>query len=188
MVSLLKCQIISEASLTSLHRVMCVLVAQLCPTLCNPMDCTLSDSSDYGISPGENPRVVTIPFSRESSWPWDQTGVSCVGRQILYHLSYQGSQHDNHSKLVLFFLTQPSKSLSVAQMVKNPPAMQETWVQFLGWEDPLEKGMATCSNILAWRISWTEESGRLQSMGLQRIGHDWATFTFTHILGGPDRQ
>ena len=66
-VSLLKCQIISEASLTGLHRVMCVLVAQLCPTLCDPMDCTLSDSSDYGISPGENPRVVTIPFSRESS-------------------------------------------------------------------------------------------------------------------------
>ena len=56
-VSLLKCQIISEASLTSLHRVMCVLVAQLCPTLCYPMDCTLSDSSDYGTSPGENPGI-----------------------------------------------------------------------------------------------------------------------------------
>ena len=65
MVSLLTCQIISEASLASLHRVMCVLVAQLCPTLCDPMDCTLSDSSDHGISPGENPGV-TIPFSKES--------------------------------------------------------------------------------------------------------------------------
>ena len=60
----------------------------------------------------------------------------------------------------------------VAQTVKNPPAMQETWVQFLGWEDPLEKGMATHSSILAWRIPWTEEPGGLQSMGPQRVGHD----------------
>ena len=57
-------------------------------------------------------------------------------------------------------------------MVKNPPAMQETWGQSLGQEDPLEKGMATRSNILAWRIPWTEEPGRLQSMELQRIGHN----------------
>ena len=49
----------------------------------------------------------------------------------------------------------------VAQLVKNPPAMRETWVQFLGWEDPLEKGMATHSSILAWRITWTEEPGGL---------------------------
>ena len=55
----------------------------------------------------------------------------------------------------------------VAQLVKNPPAMQETWVRSLGREDPLEKEMATHSSILAWRISWTEESGRLQSMGSQ---------------------
>ena len=53
----------------------------------------------------------------------------------------------------------------VAQTVKNLPAMQETWVQFLGWEDPLEKGMATHSSILAWRIPWTEELGGLQSLG-----------------------
>ena len=57
-------------------------------------------------------------------------------------------------------------------MVKNPPAMQETWVQSLGEEDPLEKGMATHSSILAWRILRTEEPGRLQSMGLQRIEHN----------------
>ena len=56
-------------------------------------------------------------------------------------------------------------SLTVAQMVKNLPATQETWVQSLGWEDPLEKGMATHSSILAWRIPWTEEPGGLQSMG-----------------------
>ena len=55
-------------------------------------------------------------------------------------------------------------------MVKNLPAM-ETRVQFLDWEDPLEKGMATYSSILAWRILWTEEPGRLQDMGLQRVRH-----------------
>ena len=57
----------------------------------------------------------------------------------------------------------------VAQLVKNPPAMQETWVQSLGWEDPLEKGTATHSSILAWRIPWTEEPGGLQSMESQRV-------------------
>ena len=57
-------------------------------------------------------------------------------------------------------------------MVKNMPAMQETWVQSLGWEDPLEKGLATHSSILAWRIPWTEESGGLQCMGSQRVRHD----------------
>ena len=60
----------------------------------------------------------------------------------------------------------------VVQLVKNLPAVQETWVLSLGWEDPLEKEMATYSSILAWRISWTEELGGLQSMGLQRVGHD----------------
>ena len=63
----------------------------------------------------------------------------------------------------------------MAQTVKNLPAMEETWFWFLGWEDPLEEGMATHSSILAWRIPWTEEPGRLQSMGSQRIRHDWAT-------------
>ena len=61
----------------------------------------------------------------------------------------------------------------VAQMVKNLPAMQETPVQSLGQEDPLEKGMATHSRILAWRIPWTEDPGRLQSMGSQRVRHNW---------------
>ena len=60
----------------------------------------------------------------------------------------------------------------VAQMVKNLPAMQETWVQFLGRDDPLEKGMATYASILAWRIPWTKEPDRLQSMGSRRVGYD----------------
>ena len=57
-------------------------------------------------------------------------------------------------------------------MIKDPPAMREAWVRFLGWEDPLEKGMATHSSILAWRIPRTEEPDELQSIGSQKIGHD----------------
>ena len=60
----------------------------------------------------------------------------------------------------------------VAQKVKNLLAMQETWIQSLGWEDLLEEGMATYSSVLAWRILWTEEPGRQQSTGSQRVRHD----------------
>ena len=60
----------------------------------------------------------------------------------------------------------------MAQRLKRLPTMRETWVQSLGQEDPLEKEMATHSSILAWRIPWMEELGGLQSMGLQRVGHD----------------
>ena len=59
----------------------------------------------------------------------------------------------------------------MAQMIKNPSTMQETWLRFLGWEDLLEKGMAIHSSLLAWRIPWTEEPGELQFMGSQRVGH-----------------
>ena len=59
-----------------------------------------------------------------------------------------------------------------SSVVKNLPAMQETRVRSLGWEGPLEEGMATHSSMLAWRIPWTEESGGLQSIGLHSIGHD----------------
>ena len=63
----------------------------------------------------------------------------------------------------------------VAPTLKHLTAMQETWVRFLGREDPLEKEMATHSSTLAWKIPWTEEPGRLQSMGSKRVGHNWAT-------------
>ena len=66
-------------------------------------------------------------------------------------------------------------STLVAQMIEHLPTMRETQVQSLGWEDPLRKEMATHSSTLAWKIPWTEKPGRLQSMGSQRIGHDWAT-------------
>ena len=88
---------------------------------------------------------------------------------------------------VLFII--PWNTSLVAQMVKSLPAMQETLLQSLGREDSLEKEMATYSRILAWEIPWTEEPGGLQSMGSQRIGHDWMTNTFTfkeHLQRGTD--
>ena len=73
----------------------------------------------------------------------------------------------------------------VAQWLKNLPETQETWVQSLGWKDPLEKEMATHSSILAWRISWAEEPGRLQFMGSQRVRHDWVSIYFTPVIPSP---
>ena len=75
----------------------------------------------------------------------------------------------------------PLRATLEAQMVKSLLAMQETQVQSLGQEDPLEKGMATQSCILAWRIPWTEEPGRQQSMGSQRVGPDWSTNTHASL-------
>ena len=80
----------------------------------------------------------------------------------------------NHSsaKTHAFAAAKAAKKLAYFrkdQMVKNPPAMQENWVQSLGQEDLLEKGMTTHSSMLAWRMPWTEEPGRLQSKGLQRV-------------------
>ena len=71
------------------------------------------------------------------------------------------------SCLCIWILT-PCWASLVAQMVKNPPAMQETWVQSPGWEDALEEEMATHASILAWRIPWTKQTGRLHSMGSQK--------------------
>ena len=82
-----------------------------------------------------------------------------------------------------YLLKEKKLSSLIAQMVKKSPAMQETWVWSLGWEDPLEKEMATHYTILAWIIPWTEEPGRLKSRGLQRIRHDWVTFTLRKKIG-----
>ena len=76
------------------------------------------------------------------------------------------------SCFVFLGLTAYLSYLLMVQTVKNLPAMRETWVRSLGWEDPLEKEMTTHSSILAWRIPWAEEPGRLQSMGSQRAGHN----------------
>ena len=70
----------------------------------------------------------------------------------------------------------------VTQMVKSPPAMQETQVQSLVWEGPLEKEMATHSSVLAWKIPWTEEPGELKSVGSKRLGHDSAASNRLFLL------
>ena len=70
----------------------------------------------------------------------------------------------------------------MAQMVKHLPAMRETWVQSLGREDPLEKEMATHTSTLAWKIPWMDESGRLQSLGSQRVRHDCALHLFIAFI------
>ena len=101
------------------------------------------------------------PIWLKSTWKDAQPLVIWPKLQIRYHF------------------TLVSGASLVAQTVKNPPAVRETWVWSLDWDNPLEKATATHSSILAWRIPWTEESSGLQSMGLQRVGHDWETHFHT---------
>ena len=84
----------------------------------------------------------------------------------------------NQKKVLMWYKYQTIWNLCLIVTVLNLPAVQEIRVWSLGWEDPLEKEIATHSSILAWKISWTEEPGGLQSMGSQRVGHDWATNTY----------
>ena len=135
--------------------------------------------------------VVTIHGSRKESdmtWQLNNNKPNCEHLQTTFLKvlsSLRGYVLKNHSILIIlkysFYLEGQIKCINfslkygaslVAQPVKNLPAMQETWVLFLGKEDPLEQGMATHSSILAWRIPGTEEPGGLQSMGSQRVGQD----------------
>ena len=98
----------------------------------------------------------------------------------------ENTSNRSGGKLIAMIYQVPRASL-VAQLVRNLPAVQETQVWSLGREDPLEKGVATHSDTLAWRIPWTEEPGGLQSMGSQRVGHNCATnfcfqFSSVHLL------
>ena len=98
---------------------------QSCHTLCNPIDCSPPGSSLYGIFQARTLKWVAISSSKGPSRPRNHTRVSFISASL------------------------------IAQLVKNLPAVQKTPVQFLGWEDPLEKGKATYSSLLAWRIPWT---------------------------------
>ena len=112
--------------------------------------------------PSENNQLVSeemVPLVSSTAQPPAVDGQS---------LQENNAQLQTTSSSLLFF---QGASL-VAQMEKNLPAVQETWAQSLGWGDLLEKEMATHSSILAWGIPCTEESGGLQSMGLERVGHD----------------
>ena len=108
-----------------------------------------------------------------------QLNFKCKSQEIFsFEFNWYWILYDSIGK----FLFKPFLGEAIlAQMVKNPPAVQETWVWSLGWEDHLEKEMAIHSSILAWIVPWTEEPGRLQSMGLQIVGCDWVTHTFTFI-------
>ena len=96
-------------------------------------------------------------------------------------LYYVPSVHISVYMPIKYILITVSWSSLVAQIIKTLPSMQETQVQSLGQRDPLENGMATHSSTFAWRISWTEKPGGLQSMGLQRVGHDWASNTLIYF-------
>ena len=118
------------------------------------MDCCLPGSSSHGILQARIPEWVAISFARWSSQPRDQIQVSCVAGGLLHHQIHQGR---TQATILAIFTVQ------LAQLVKNPPAMQETLARSLGWEDALEKGKATHSSVLAWRIPWTVSSMGSQS-------------------------
>ena len=139
------------------------------------MDCNPPGSSVYAILQARILEWVAIFSSWGSSRPRGQTHipcVSCIGKWILYHFP-GGSACKEFAHTAgdlglipglgrsagegIGYPLQYSWASLVAQLVKNPPVMRETWVQSLGWEDPLEKGTATHSSILAWRIPWAEE-------------------------------
>ena len=105
------------------------------------------------------------------SWTWLSDWIELNSVVPLVQITIQGSLFI----LLLDILNYLMDNFLVAQMVKRLPAMRETWVQSLGQEDSLEKEMAIYSSSLAQKILWTEEPCRLQSMGSQRVGHDWAT-------------
>ena len=118
-----------------------------------------------------------FPLSLSSGW------LLSPGKYLpnyRYHYPKSASFSPQHLSLTYSMFTSLSLDKPgiwgslVAQLVKNPPATRETWVQSLGWEDPLEEGMATHCSILAWRITWT-----VRSMESQKVGHNKATFTFT---------
>ena len=116
---------------------------------------------------------------KESNWPgW-------------YHFRYKG----DFCTYIIYYsnlIVPQTRASFIAQWVKNLPALQETWVWFLGQEDPPEKEMTIHSSILAWKISWTEEPGRLQSLGSQRVRHnlaikqlEWVAISFSRGSSWP---
>ena len=146
---------------------------------------------------------LEIPRTKNRTWlKWLSTCLACmhgehnvlltntliVGQQISLGIQVwsrkrkqswrRRKKKEKKQQQLIYWLLNTLITSLVAQTVKRLSTVRETWVWFLGREDPLEKEMATHSSILAWRTPWTEEPGGLQSMGSQRVGHDWAT---THL-------
>ena len=109
------------------------------------------------------------------TWNWKEAEMPINSRIhqsiVVFPACWNTTQH---WKWITTYYNKKGASL-VAQMVKSLPAVQETWVPSLNWEDPLEKEIATHSSTPAWKIPWTEEPGELQSLGSQRVRHNWAT-------------
>ena len=134
---------------------------------------SLPGSSISGIFQARILEWVATSFSRRSSWPQDWTWVSCiVGRCFTVWATRE-------LQSTIKTTTQLLMTSLVAQLVNNLSTVQETWLPFLGWEDPLEKEITTQSSILAWRIPLTEELGGLQSTGSHRVGHSWSDLAQT---------
>ena len=123
---------------------------------------------------------ITHPFLHLSSVIFFEEVCSHLLFTV-FLLLYFGSICPRYKLFIGYVICWYFLQFMVTQMVKNPPAVQETRVRSLGREDPLEKGMATHSSVLAWGIPWTEEPGGVQSMGWQRVGCDWATNTRSPI-------
>ena len=164
-----------------------VLVTHSCLTLCDPMDCSLPGFSVHGILQTIILEWVAIPFSRGSSWPRNQTQVSCTpGRFFTIWPTREASSfiHVVACVKIFFFLKNfycSYMGLPVAQTGKNLPAMREIWVWSLSSEDPQvrkipwRRAWQPTAILLPGECPWTEEPGGLQSMGLQRVRNNWAT-------------
>ena len=133
---------------------------QSCLPPCKPLDHSPPLLSAHRIIP-RTLEKASVLSSRVSSWPRDPTRVSCIAGRI-FTVEPSGSPNNKH--VPLLFWASP-----VAELVKNLPAVWETRIRSLGWEDLLEKGMAAHSSILAWTIPWTEETGRWQSTRWQKL-------------------
>ena len=120
------------------------------------------DLPDPGIKPGSPTLQADTLTSEPPGKPQYDPAIPLLG-------TYMDKPTIQNGTCTAMFISWASL---VTQMVKHLPAMREIQVQSLGWEDPLEKEMATHSSILAWKIPWTKDPGRLQSMGSQRVGHD----------------
>ena len=120
--------------------------------------------------------TTDVLMKKEKSWKMEVMNSMNLESFILFIPSHYYLLLDDITWLVLFLV--PIFASLAAQSVKNQPALQETQVWSLGWEDLLEEEMATHSSILAWKISWTKEPGGLQSTAAQRVGRYWATNTY----------